>query len=139
MNQELIFLPFLAMVILTMLVWVYMYARRIAFISGNNLNPDELKGDGLEKLSPEAVSNPSENFKNLFEMPVLFYVVSVYLYVTENVDFTYLVGCWVFVGFRYLHSIVHCTFNKIMIRFWLYFLSSISLWFVIVRCVMGVL
>ena len=35
------------------------------------------------------MSNPSDNLKNLFEMPVLFYALSLYLYATSQVDGLY--------------------------------------------------
>jgi len=39
----------------------------------------------------------------------------------------------VFAIFRALHSIVHCTINLVMLRFWLYFAAAIALWFLILR------
>jgi hypothetical protein len=50
-----------------------------------------------------------------------------------KVDETYLIAAWVFVGFRILHSAVHCTINIVMLRFWLYCISSLALWFMVVR------
>ena len=71
--QAAIFGPFFAMMFLTMLVWIYMYIRRIAFITGTKLNSQDLAVPGaLAQLSPPSVSNPSDNLKNLFEIPVLF-------------------------------------------------------------------
>ncbi len=58
-------------------MWLFMYARRIAFTRGNKLQPAQLAIPGeLARLSPAAVSNPSDNLKNHFEIPVLFYAVS---------------------------------------------------------------
>ena len=134
MDQNRIFGPFFAMILLTLTVWVYMYIRRIGFIQRSHLEPDQLAIPGeLARLSPAAVSNPSDNLKNLFEMPVLFYALSVYLYVTHQVDATYLFAAWVYVLFRALHSVVHNTINIVMLRFSLYFASSIALWFGVVR------
>jgi hypothetical protein len=67
MAQTAIFGPFFAMMLLTLLVWVYMYIRRISFIKKNNISPKDLAVPGaLAQLSPAAVSNPSDNLKNLF-------------------------------------------------------------------------
>jgi hypothetical protein len=38
-NQKAIFGPFFATIFLTLIVWVYMYIRRISFITGNKLSP----------------------------------------------------------------------------------------------------
>ena len=84
MDQSTIFAPFFAMIFLTLVVWVYMYARRIPFIQNNNLTPGQLSPAEFARISPPAVSNPSDNLKNLFEMPVLFYALVLYLYVTHG-------------------------------------------------------
>ena len=138
MAQSAIFGPFFATMMLTFIVWVYMYIRRIAFITGSKVNSKDLAKPGeLARVSPPAVSNPSDNLKNLFEMPVLFYAIALYLFVTKQVDATYVDAAWVFVGFRVLHSAVHCTFNLVMLRFYLYLIASIALWFMVFRAALG--
>jgi len=134
MNQTAIFGPFFATMFLTLLVWVYMYIRRIAFITGSKLSPKDLAVPGaLAQLSPPEVSNPSDNLKNLFEIPVLFYALALYLFVTKQVDATYVTAAWVFVGFRALHSAVHCTFNLVLLRFYLYLFATLAVWFMGIR------
>jgi hypothetical protein len=132
-NQQLIFGPFLALMVLTLVVWVYMYARRIPFITRSKLTPAQLTPLELARLSPPAVSTPSDNLKNLFEVPTLFYALCLYLFVTQRVDATYLVGAWIFVLFRVLHSLVHCTVNIVILRFWLYAISAVAFWFMVLR------
>jgi hypothetical protein len=137
MNPQAIFAPFLSMMVLTFSVWLYMYARRIPFIIRSKLNPDQMTPLELARLSPPAVSNPSDNLKNLFEIPTLFYALILYLFVTQRVDRVYLIAAWVFVGFRVVHSIVHCTINIIVLRFWLYAISTTTLWLMVGRAVIG--
>ncbi|MBD2326269.1 MAPEG family protein [Alkalinema sp. FACHB-956] len=134
MNQTTIFSPFLAMILLTFLVWVYMYIRRIRFITHKKIRPQDLATSSSSMQNwPMAVTTPSNNLKNLFEMPVLFYAIVLYLFVTQQVDSLYVKAAWFFVGFRILHSIVHCTFNLILLRFYLYLFSSIAVWFIVGR------
>ncbi|HLY37067.1 MAG TPA: MAPEG family protein [Candidatus Binatia bacterium] len=134
MAQTAIFGPFLATMLLTLVVWVYMYVRRIRFITSSNLSPGDLSKPGeLARLSPAAVSNPSDNLKNLFEIPVLFYALALYLFVTRQVDGAYVTAAWVFVAFRALHSAVHCTINIVMLRFYLYLVSTLAVWFMLAR------
>ena len=134
MTQDAIFSPFFATVFLTFLVWVYMYIRRISFITSRKISPNDLAvPDALAQISPPEVFNPSDNFKNLFEIPVLFYALVLYLFVTEQVDTVYVNAAWIFVVFRALHSTVHCTFNLIMLRFYLYLFATLAVWFIAIR------
>ena len=128
MPQTAIFGPVFVMFFVTFIVWVYLYARRIPFI--RSLDPSiVLTPARLAELSPPAVSNPSDNLKNLFEIPVIFYTLAMVLFVTGRVDAVYLGAAWVFAVFRALHSAVHCTANIIMVRFTLYAVSALAVWF----------
>jgi hypothetical protein len=139
MNSTSIFAPFFAMIALTLVVWVYMYARRIPFIIRSKLTPEHVSPVELARLSPPAVANPSDNLKNLFELPTVFYALVLFLYVTNHVDTRYVLAAWLFVGFRVLHSAVHCTFNFVPLRFWLYAGGALSLWFMAVRAALELL
>ncbi len=134
-----IFLPMLAMMILTLIVWVYMFAKRIPFLQAANIPNDELTPAKLTEITPPHIAAPSDNLKNLFEMPVLFYAMCVLLYVAQSVDGVYLGAAWIFVVFRYLHSLMHCTRNYVMARFALYLVSSLALWFMVLRAALQLL
>jgi hypothetical protein len=138
MDPAEIFAPFVGVLLLTLVVWIYMYARRIPFIVKSRLTSQQLTAVELARLSPPGVANPSDNLKNLFELPTLFYAVVLYLYVAHQVDAPYLIAAWVFCGFRVLHSIVHCTFNLVPLRFWLYAISALALWLMILRIALAV-
>lgn len=134
MPQNAIFGPVFATILLTLMVWVYMYARRIRFITQSGLSPQDLAVPGrLAELSPAAVTNPSDNLKNLFEIPVIFYALALYLFAVVQVDAGYLAAAWIFVGFRVLHSAVHCTVNVVILRFYLYLFSTLAVWFIAAR------
>jgi len=132
-DQTAIFLPFVGTMLLTIVVWFYMYARRIPFIMRNEFTPQQLTPSELARLSPPEVANPSDNLKNLFELPTVFYAVVLYLYAAGQVDGLYLGAAWIFFSFRVLHSAVHCTFNFVPLRFWLYAISALALWFMVLR------
>ena len=140
MNNELILQPVMAMMLLTALVWVVLYARRIPAMKKAGLPTQTwTTSDKVTELLPEAVNLPSSNLKNLFELPVLFYVLCLLLYVTASVDTGYLVAAWLFFGFRLLHSLIHCTANRVMARFLCYLAASLALWFMVVRAAIGTL
>ena len=133
MDQAAIFQPFFGTMALTLAVWLYMYGRRLPFIFSRGLDPKQMTPLEMARLSPPQVSNPSDNLKNLFELPTVFYAVVLYLFITSQVDWVYVGSAWVFFLFRMLHSIVHCTFNLIPLRFALYVISAVALWFIVLR------
>jgi hypothetical protein len=138
-QQTAIFGPLFAMVLLTFVVWVYMYVRRLTFLSRLDVPRQELTPARLAELSPRAVANPSDNLKNLFEIPVLFYALALVLFTTHQVDGVYVAAAWIFVLFRALHSAVHCTINVIPLRFFLYLLSTLAVWFIAARAALAYL
>jgi len=138
MNQTEIFGPFFATILLTIVVWVYMYIRRIHFITSSKLTPAQLAVPGaLAQLSPPGANNSSDNLKNLFEMPVLFYALALYLFATNRVDSAYVIAAWIFAAFRVLHSAMHCTINVIMVRFYLYLVSCLALFYMAIRATLA--
>jgi hypothetical protein len=139
MSQTAIFAPFLTTMLLTLVVWFYMYSKRIPLIQKSKIDPNTLNAAELARISPPSVANPSDNLKNLFELPTLFYGLVLYLFVTSKVDAAYVIAAWLFAGFRVLHSAVHCTVNIVMLRFWLYCISALALWFMVVRAALSAL
>lgn len=129
-----IFGPFLAMMLLTGIVWVVLYVRRLTYIFSQRIDAQQLtipeKGAAL---IPEDVNWPSYNFRNLFEMPVLFYALCLLLFVTNRVDALFIGCAWAYAALRTVHSLIHCTLNIVKFRFAAYMLSSIVLWFMFVR------
>ncbi len=128
MNPRMIFLPVFVQVLLTFLVWVWMYLGRLNGIQKAKVRlqvlADEKKADEVFKSSVHA----SDNFENQFEIPVLFFVAILTIYVLNQVDELYLVLASLFVLFRILHAVIHCGSNRILHRFLTYFISSFLLW-----------
>jgi hypothetical protein len=140
MNGEAIFIPMLGTMTLTAVVWFYMYARRVPAMrrAGVSVQTYTTPDKVAEHLSDE-VNYSANNLKNLFEVPILFYGLCLYLFVTGNVDTAYVVAAWLFFLFRVLHSVVHCTRNVVMLRFYLYAAASMLLWFMLGRALIAAL
>lgn len=138
MNNLDIFVPFVGMLVLTGIVWVWMYVHRLSFIFGNRIDPQKF-ADSSQPIqgAPLKAVNTSNNFKNLFELPVLFYAVCLYLYVTASVDQFHLNCAYAFLVFRALHSIIQCTINNVRLRFAAYAMASLVLFAMIVRIAAG--
>lgn len=139
-DQTMIFKPVAAMLLLTLLVWLFMYARRLTAMYLQKIDPQiAATPDKLTAALPESVQYPAYNLRNLAELPILFYAVCLALYVLNQVDATYLELAWAFAGFRALHSLVHCTVNIVKIRFTFYLLASLALWAMVIRFALSVL
>lgn len=140
MSNELILLPMLGMMVLTAVVWFVLYARRIpAMRRAGKPTQAYTTPDKGAALLPEEVSYPANNFKNLFELPVLFYALCLYLYVTATVGVADVMAAWLFLMFRIVHSAIHCTVNIVILRFAAYSAAALALWFMLGRAVWGVL
>ena len=139
MNQEFIFIPFFGLMALTISVWAYMYYLRLSYLMRNKVNPQDISTTNeLLEIIPEKVNLPAENLSNLFELPIIFYAACMYLYVTSSVDATYLFFAYLFLVLRVIHSVIHCTYNKVMHRFVSYLGSSIVLWIIVIFCFVDV-
>ncbi len=126
MKPELIFVPLMVLVALTFIMMLFMaYKRFSAGFAGRLARGAYKVGESPDV--PSDVRLPGRNFVNLFEMPVLFYVLCLALYMTHNVSETPLVLAWIYVALRIVHSLIHVTYNKIMHRFFVYALSSFLL------------
>lgn len=128
----------LAMVTLTAIVWFVMYAKRIpAMQKARKPAQTYTTPDKVVELLPEEVNYSANNFKNLLELPVLFYVLCLYFYVTATVGSPEIFAAWLFVLFRIAHSAIHCTANIVMARFITYCAAAFALWFMLGRALWG--
>jgi hypothetical protein len=130
-----IFIPFTGMLVLTMLVWFYMFYLRLGHIRRTGVEPKS-RAD-LDAFPPRAVG-ASNNFVNLFELPVIFYACVLALYVLRQADHIHVICAYGFLLFRVLHSLIHCTYNNIMQRFAVYAIASFFLWVMVVRLALGI-
>lgn len=134
MHQSEIFVPFLGVMLLTLFVWLLMYVRRLGWIFRAKVDPRKIDTpEKLNEASPAAAANAANNLKNLFELPVIFYALCLYLFSTEQVDSVYLGCAHAFFVFRVIHSGIHCTINRVSWRFMAYAGSAIALWIMLVR------
>ena len=134
-----IILPLLAQVALTLLVWVYMYITRVGEMSRKRVDPQSLEArTGVQNLLTES-AGPADNFKNLFEMPVLFYLAILLSLILLIQDELLVQLAWGFVILRALHSVIHCSYNRVMHRFVVYVASSLVLMLMWLRLALFVL
>jgi hypothetical protein len=127
MNGKELFFPVLAMVALTMIVWVRLYAVRIPEMRRLRIHPQAV-ATSAQKSARLVDTRAADNFSNLFEVPVLFYLALIVAYLTQQATPLVLGLAWVFVAGRVLHSLIQCSYNKVMHRFTVYVLSTCVVW-----------
>jgi len=80
---------------------------------------------------PEHLRIASRNLVNQFEVPMLFYVVTTLILVTDQTSPLLLGLAWAYVASRYLHTFVHLTSNQVLLRFRVFvfsFLLLVAMW-----------
>jgi hypothetical protein len=130
MTNHAIFLPGVAMVALTFVVLMTMYRRRVAQMKRERIHPQAV-ATSAQSAAMLTDSGPADNFRNLFELPVLFYFALVVCAITGLDDTATLALAWAFVAARALHSAIQCSYNKVMHRFRAYLLGAailLALW-----------
>jgi hypothetical protein len=126
--------PVVGMFVLTFMVWAYLYIRRIGYMRLERIHPQAVRSpERGRQLIPEEINYPANNLANLAELPVVFYALCLLLYVTAMADTIDVVAAWGFLLFRVLHSAIQCTFNRVMLRFGVYMVSALILWFMVGR------
>ena len=127
MDARLIFMPAVAMVALTFVVWWRMYVVRIGQMKRERIHPQAV-ATSAQSSARLTDSCAADNFRNLFELPVLFYVALVVAAMTGQVNATTIALAWAFVLLRIVHSAIHCTYNEVMHRFYAYVAGGMALW-----------
>ena len=84
---------------------------------------------GESSAVPGYVSIPNRNYMNLLELPMLFYVVCLLLYVTGGASSLTIALAWAYVVLRLVHSAIHLSYNHVMHRLAAFSLSNVALVF----------
>ncbi len=116
MNLGSIFLPAFAMALLTFVVMFRMAHCRFGEARSKRIHPQSVATSAQAAARFED-TRAADNFRNLFELPVLFYVALLIAHSTAQTGVLVLGLAWVFVVLRVVHSVIHCGYNKVMHRF----------------------
>ena len=118
------------MVLLTFIVGIITVTVRIKNVKKGKMSRKYfrlMQGDDL----PDLVTKTTRNFNNQFELPVLFYVVCT-LFISLNIQSEFaLYTAIVFVISRYLHAVIHISYNNVMhrmISFFIGFICILAMW-----------
>ncbi len=119
-------LPMAALVVVTAAVWVRLYVERIGEMREKRIRPQSLaRAHDLQQILTR--TQAADNLRNLFEMPVLFYALCLAA-TAAGISTPLLVdGAWAYALLRAVHSLIHCTYNRVEHRFAVYAASSVLL------------
>ena len=121
-----------AMALLTAMVAVRMLLARVAELKARRIHPQAVATSRQAAEQYHQVQ-AADNYRNLFEMPVLFYLLCALLVALNKADSLYAAGAWAYVLLRCVHSYIHTGYNKVMHRFAAFLASSAVLAFLWVR------
>ena len=126
MTADPIWLPAAALVGVTAIVWVTLYVNRIGEMRARRIDAQALATarDAASRLDN---TSAADNFRNLFEVPVLFYLLCIVIALTGGSTPGLVTGAWGYVALRALHSLIHVTYNRVMHRFLVYVASTLLL------------
>lgn len=119
--------PVFAMVLLTSIVGVVMFAQRVAEMRERRIHSQAV-ASASQMMSRLARTGAADNFRNLFETPVLFYAAALTIYAVHLSSPLYVALAWGYVALRLVHSLIHCTYNKVMHRLQAFIASFVVLW-----------
>jgi hypothetical protein len=140
MTLQMVLLPLFVEVTLTFVLWFWMaLARRQVFVN-RTVHPRDIALG--QQNWPAKVSQISNSFRNQFELPVLFYVLTILSIITRHADVIFVVLAWVFVLSRIVHAYIHVTSNRVMQRGAVYGIGALVLiimWVIfMVRILLGI-
>lgn len=127
MQPAMIFLPAVAMVLLTAAVTFRMFFERVGQMKAERIPFRDIPS-GSQMAARFADTRAADNYRNLFEAPVLFYLALVVAFASVQVTPLTTGLAWIYVALRCAHSVVHCGYNRISHRFYLFLASNVVLW-----------
>jgi len=115
--------PTFALVALIAIVWFSLVVARTGHIRRNPPRSEDFATgeNALRYFQP--VEMPSNNFSNLFEMPVLFFALVPLLMITHQGNHIQVTLAWAYVALRASHSFIHIVVRKVVWRATAYWLS----------------
>jgi hypothetical protein len=130
MVQTAIFWPMIGLALVTVVVTVWLVVVRLK-VTGSGEVDISYYTTYQEGTEPDYVIQASRNLTNLFDFPLLFYVVCTLSYLASVVDDTQMYLAWGFVALRAIHSLIHLSYNIVLHRLGVFLISVavlIALW-----------
>lgn len=115
MSIRAVLLPLFVEVALTFGMMLWMASARTAAIKNRETRMADI---ALGQPNwPAPVQQISNNYASQFQIPILFYLLTVLVIVTRHVDIVFIVMAWLFVATRLVHAYIHTSSNYVPRRF----------------------
>ena len=119
--------PTFALVALIFAVWLTMFVDRVRHMRQVPPSPERLATSAGTKAYFEPVEAASNNFTNLFEMPVLYFALVPLLLVLHHAGHVEVALAWAYVVLRAVHSLIQIARQPVHVRFVVYLASCVAL------------
>ena len=119
MDKILIIYPILAVVLMNFIVMFHMRYMISKAIKNRDIEYKYFKA--YESSAPEYLLTSRHHYKNFFEIPILFYLLCLVLYMIDDVSAIDLWIAWLFVVFKGIHSYIRITSNYVPYRAYSFF------------------
>lgn len=133
MHFKPLLLPLLAQVLLTFIVMYVMARKRVDEIKRKNIDPQKTAVRTKARDVFKDAEAASDNYHNQLESPLLFYIAVILALTLLIQDYVIVALAWTYVLFRYMHSFIHITYNRVLHRFIVFVLGSVALFALWVR------
>ncbi len=117
--------PLFTLVLLTFSIGFLSFKTRVKAVKNKQISPSYFQHN--RGKAPEQMLRYNDNYQNLFELPILFYVLIGLLLITQNSSIGLIIGSWLFVFTRIIHSYIHIKTNHIPHRLKAFLSGSIIL------------
>jgi hypothetical protein len=125
MSLQAVLLPLFVEVILTFVLMLLMGALRGGDFRSGAVKPTDV---ALREANwPKRTMQAANSFSNQFELPVLFYVLTILEWVTRHAGYVFVILAWIFVACRVLQAYVHVTSNVYRWRSGFYSVGAVVL------------
>jgi hypothetical protein len=131
--------PVLALVVLSLVIWIWMYATRIPAMQAAKIAPQNARFPGSLDALPGSARQVADNYNHLMEQPTIFYALVFYIVLSGDTDQLFIYMAWAYVGLRVVHSLIQCTVNYVPLRFLVFSLSTLVLMAMAAREVAGLI
>ena len=139
MTYPMILAPLFVLVLFTFVLGFWIPIVSVPLLRSGAVRPQDV--DLRQPNWPRPIQQINNSYTSQFELPVLFYVLTILALITRHADTLFVVLAWIFVLARLAHAYVHVTSNNVNIRGPVFGLGAVVLalmWLIfIVRIMLG--
>ncbi len=125
--------PVLALILWTLVVFIWLYARRIPALIKVNLDKFKTKAKFNTLVLNDKAVAVADNYNHLHESPTIFYALAVVIELSGKTDALFLNLAWIYVALRIIHSLWQINLGKVIVRFAIFTTSGIIMAIMAIR------